>query len=457
MKTCILTNEYHTEKFRAGGIARRLGKTANWLAEQGHEVIVCILSDEDDLFEERENLWVHRFKTKPQLRWNLRQWAHKNHPEKLSVYEESRTAAQVVGALMEEHKFDVIFTSNSHLCFHLSCDLPVPMVHAISSYWPILAEINFDPPFLEKSFGWLMDWMTRHGIQQSSYVYAPSNLLANMMGELLDREIDVIRTPVYMLEEASTWDRLKEKYTLPDRFFLYWGTLQGVKGVHTLAAALKLIFPHHEDLHLVLAGRDRNGPDDSKSMATFISNELNDFAERLHILPPLDHPELFALIQQAACVAAPSLMDNFPNAVLEAMYFEKIIVGTTGASIDEMLDDGISGLLVERGSVQSLADGLTKALDMEPSEKLRMGNNAKERALTLCNPETVMNQLFDRLKEASQKQSHKTCSLRKGDLKFLAAFLKSNGFGSYRKDIEHFNRVTEKYVAKDEVRERYTN
>ncbi|MEM7392007.1 MAG: glycosyltransferase family 4 protein [Verrucomicrobiota bacterium] len=454
MNICILTNEYHTEKFKAGGMGRRMGKTAGWLAANGHVVVVCVLSESNETFDEADNLTVHRFKPAPQLRWRLRQWCRKNVPHQLRLFEESRTAAQVVTELMKTRNFEVIFTANTTLGFHLACDPPVPMIYSISSYWPICAVLNFERNPLWSPEGWLADWMVRTSIRRAAYAYAPSHLVSDMMTTLLERKIDVIRTPMDLLVEPAPWDRVRERFGLPENFIFFNGTLQGVKGVHILANAMEEIYRKYPDLHIVLAGRDRNPPDDSESMSAYFLKYARGFEERVHILPPVDHPELFAMVRQSKFLVAPSMIDNLPNTVMEAMALETMVLGTTESSIDEIITDGEEGILVRRGAINDLIDGLCRALDLSPEERTAMGRRARQKVEEMCDPDRVMATLVERLEQVAGASGPGSCSLKKGDGKLLWPFLRVNRWGASKKDLKRFQDLAFDVLCYDEVQER---
>ena len=62
----------------------------------------------------------------------------------------------------------------------------------------------------------------------------------------------------------------------------------------------------------------------------------------------------------------PSLADNLPNAVAESLALSVPVIGSRGASIDEMVEHGRSGELVPLGDVEALADALVRAWRGEP-------------------------------------------------------------------------------------------
>jgi glycosyltransferase involved in cell wall biosynthesis len=75
----------------------------------------------------------------------------------------------------------------------------------------------------------------------------------------------------------------------------------------------------------------------------------------------------------------PSLEDNQPNTVLEAMACGTPVVGFNVGGIPEMIDEGKTGLLVPRGDVQKLARAIEFLLDHE-EERGTMAAQARKRA-----------------------------------------------------------------------------
>ncbi len=50
-------------------------------------------------------------------------------------------------------------------------------------------------------------------------------------------------------------------------------------------------------------------------------------------------------------------MDNFPNACIEAMYFSKVVIGTDGASFEQLITHGKNGLLCRIGDSPDVVVG----------------------------------------------------------------------------------------------------
>jgi glycogen synthase len=83
-----------------------------------------------------------------------------------------------------------------------------------------------------------------------------------------------------------------------------------------------------------------------------------DRAKQVHITGPLSKSELYAVLQKADVAVLPSQIDNLPNTVIESLMFGIPVIGSRGASVDELVDEDQNGHLVDLGD----ADGLAKAL-----------------------------------------------------------------------------------------------
>jgi glycosyltransferase involved in cell wall biosynthesis len=104
-------------------------------------------------------------------------------------------------------------------------------------------------------------------------------------------------------------------------------------------------------------------------MPSVLASSMREFAERacprhrsrLIFIEQTPHPRLYPVIAGSRLVVLPSLVDNLPNACLEAMALQKAVVGTYGTSFDELLTDGVTGFLVPPGDPRALAEKLNAA------------------------------------------------------------------------------------------------
>ena len=83
---------------------------------------------------------------------------------------------------------------------------------------------------------------------------------------------------------------------------------------------------------------------------------------------------LFAL----ACVLAGNAdRDGIPNVLLEAMIHQVPVISTRLSGIPEVVEDGVTGLLVDSGDQQALAQAMASLLD-DPQQRQRLARAGRQ-------------------------------------------------------------------------------
>lgn len=88
----------------------------------------------------------------------------------------------------------------------------------------------------------------------------------------------------------------------------------------------------------------------------------------------------------------PSIKEGFPWAVLEAMAAKLPVIAARVGAIPEIIEDGVSGLIIEPGNPGQIADRVTMLLNNE-SKAREMGIQAHQRVLFAFNSETTILQV----------------------------------------------------------------
>jgi hypothetical protein len=145
---------------------------------------------------------------------------------------------------------------------------------------------------------------------------------------------------------------------------LFMGTrdreLDVQKGLPALAAACARLASRNPELLLVVAGaggRARTGA-----------------IPRID-LGPVGAADKASLYRSVDVLALPSLAENMPNVVLEAMAAGVPVVASSVGALPEMIDDGESGFLVAPGDVDTLVERLER-LVRDPALRARLGARA---------------------------------------------------------------------------------
>jgi len=158
-----------------------------------------------------------------------------------------------------------------------------------------------------------------------------------------------------------------------DKFILYVGRLEDIKGIKTLIMAVQ-----NTKINLVIAGIG-NAEDEINKLVKD-HNITN-----VKLIGLIDKNEVFELTQKAAFIVCPSeWYENFPFSISETFLFSKPVVGSNIGGIPELIIDNKTGLLFEAGNVEDLKN---KLLHLWSDESLAssMGKNARLHAFNLYN------------------------------------------------------------------------
>ncbi len=89
----------------------------------------------------------------------------------------------------------------------------------------------------------------------------------------------------------------------------------------------------------------------------------------LIIIPHLSHPELFKLFARSKIYAQPSIIEGMPNALLEAMYFECIPIGSNVAGIPVLIGD--NGIVIQKREASALIEAINEGLTLNKGKAAR--------------------------------------------------------------------------------------
>jgi glycosyltransferase involved in cell wall biosynthesis len=101
-----------------------------------------------------------------------------------------------------------------------------------------------------------------------------------------------------------------------------------------------------------------------------------------------DRARMRELVEGASVFVLPTLHDSFGFVFLEAMSMGLPCVGTRLFAIPEIIEDKVTGLLVDPGDAKQLAEAIVAILD-DPAAAQEMGRRGRQRALSQFQWESV--------------------------------------------------------------------
>ena len=201
-----------------------------------------------------------------------------------------------------------------------------------------------------------LPWLFRPLVRRARVVMCASTALASDSLALGATDVRVIPSGVDIPETVAPPE-------LP-RHILYVGRLSAEKGVIELAEATR-------DLALVVVG---DGP---------LRNLL---PRALGFVP---HDQLGPYFERASIVVVPSRREGYGVVAREAMAHGRPVVATGVGGLLDVIEDGVTGLLVAPGDPVALREALERLLADEALRE-RLGRAARERARTTLSWSTAI-------------------------------------------------------------------
>jgi hypothetical protein len=172
-------------------------------------------------------------------------------------------------------------------------------------------------------------------------------------------------------------------HTGAPRTVLYVGRLEQRKGILDLFAAIPSVLARHPNTRFVIAGADNSHADGFQARhgadyPTYFARHYPQARPAVTFLGHVTEETLQSLYQQCDLFVAPSLYESFGLIYLEAMNYAKPVVGCRAGGIPEVVEDGVTGRLVDPEAPAQLAEAIAALLAAPQSlHELGMAGRAR--------------------------------------------------------------------------------
>jgi glycosyltransferase involved in cell wall biosynthesis len=170
---------------------------------------------------------------------------------------------------------------------------------------------------------------------------------------------------------------------------------KGIRFLLEAGAELKSQFP---DLKIVLAGDGFERPELARLAA-----ELG-IASDVTFLGWVPNVELPQYYRAAAVSVIPSLEEGFGIPAAEAMGCEVAVVASDAGGLPEVVENGVTGIVVPRGDAKALAQAIGSLL-ADPQRRRSMGQAGRERALRLFDWDRSAQQFEEIYREVASRMT----------------------------------------------------
>lgn len=384
MNIAYITTEFITEK-KYGGLATYLYNIAIIMSQRGHKVTIFTLSEKNEIIQFANNIKVIRVKgrkIRPQI---------DKMGRAADMLSNSFLLNQKVKKENKIEKFDIVQATNYQAAgiFRI---YSLPYIVRLSSDSSLLrnaskANFNLAQALIEKK---LEDYLELLCIKLCDASFAPSYFCANSVMKRIHKKIDVIESP-FMPKKIDINESLYEKFLYNKKYILFNSSLSYLKGTHIGIKATEKLLSRNPNLYMVYVGHDYGFIDENggnKSVADILKRQHLKYEGRVLYFKNVRKDILYSLIMHSYACVLPSRVDNLPNSCIEAMSVGKIVIGTYGASFEQLIENKKSGLLIKRDSVNALVNAVEYVLNLSEKERKKIEMEAKK-AIERLNPDNA--------------------------------------------------------------------
>lgn len=400
LAVCFVSQEYPPET-GWGGIGSYVFEMATALRKMGCTVAVLSRATGQECHRVEDGIHVYRVRIASPLSRIRFLWRYQQY-----FGGGRRTIAQKLAEIVETHRIDLIEAPEARaeiLWYQFFCSRrPSIVIKMHSSRWLIDRLCN-KPVRLWNRLEHRYEWLS---IRRADLVTSCSHALLTECADYLPkRDYRVIPNPISVPQSIAPISEYPE--------VVYTGRLEWRKGVQILREVIPQVLEGTPAARFVLLGADLAGPGGLK-MSEYILGGLDEkLRGQVQFTGAVPREEVLARLRSRPVCVFPSLWENFPYACLEAMAQGCAVVGSRNGGMAEMIEDGVSGILVDPNDASSIA-GAVQGLLSSPDSRRWIGEKAHHRVKENFSAERVAGKTVAIYREAMgiNRLRHDDCDYR---------------------------------------------
>lgn len=153
------------------------------------------------------------------------------------------------------------------------------------------------------------------------------------------------------------------------------------KGQRHLIDAMRLVVQRSPDARLVIVGEGELHND--------LREQVNELGLDRHVTLAGFRHDAIGLMRTFDVFVMSSVTEGLGSSILEAMACERAVIATRAGGIPEIVEDGVTGLLVAPRDHRAMADAIVQLLD-DPARRTQMGAAGRARVVSAFSVEALV-------------------------------------------------------------------
>lgn len=415
MNIWLLTGEYPPDY--GGGIAAYSYHTAQMLSQRGHGLTVFAASEHVphgwEIEEQTPGLRIIRFAANQTPEGQaLGPWARWSFDAASVLAEFSRKEGGPDILESQEYLGMAYFSLQRRLTLddHLK-NIPI----LVTAHTPLYICQRYDQSLNYRFPGYWIGEMERASLLAADLVVFPSAYL----GAEIERELPQVssRSRVIFNPYLANFDVETNRITQPRRGFLFTAKIERRKGIEPLLATFSRLWDDGLSEPLYLLGDDWFDEVQQRNMSEMLQKKYRKYFDAGLLRWEGKQPPgiVKERLSQVRGMILPSLFENYPYAVLEAMSTGCPVIVSQSGGHAEIVEDGVSGYVFSHGVAGDLEMKVKNLLDLSPDQYNEMSLASRSRVQCVSGYDVVAPQkeeAFERAK--AQKWPRKSFPFLRG-------------------------------------------
>ena len=394
LNICYLTNEYYPDI--RGGIGKFVYILARETAKFGHQVhVITLTRDNIESVNFEENVWVHRIVVnkypKSLLEYdtvndnfneNRMNTLYSHYEEILKINKKCKVDI-VQTPIWDSLGFYALFDSR----FNLVVTLHTSMKTIFEGVYHINEEVEFH---IE---------VEKYLLNKSKFIVSNSKAIEKQYNQYYN---DACEGKTFLiphgLEDMKKFVKNNDK-KLSDNSdnieILFVGRLEYRKGIDIIFECVPYICKKYNNVIFRFCGDNTiNMPNSETTYKDYFLSKYNEFSERVIFEGYISDEELIDRYSNCDIFIAPSRFESFGLIFLEAMIFSKPVIGTNIGGMPEVVENGVSGILIENENSEDCKKALIKLIENKDIRE-SMGKNGRRIYEEKFTAEIMANKFID--------------------------------------------------------------
>ena len=242
--------------------------------------------------------------------------------------------------------------------------------------------------------------LVKYIINQATFIIVANEYEKNIFLEFCDEsKIKIVRNGIDIEELKNSKISFKKKYKITEKFILFLGRFDKIKGIDTLLYTIGQFKEEVRNVKFVIMGADFGF---EQEMLEIIKNlKIHNL---IKIIKKPSREDVISAYHDCEFLVLPSKWELSPLTPLEGFACKKTVISTTAHGIPHTLTNNENALLVEHSSTEETGKAIIKLLNNLDLRK-KLEESAYKLVTDTCNSDKMVEKIFLIYKEILQTKS----------------------------------------------------